>query len=140
MMTAQEVDTALLQALVDLALGIPIAYPNEDFTPPTDGSDWIMTTQLPAITEAASLGVGGWDRLLGILQIDFNSKPGTGTATLLGYAQAALDEYVAGKNYTSGSQTVKVLQAYRSQILEIDGWARVAVSVSWQALTVRPAI
>lgn len=139
-MTAQQIDTALLQALEDLALGIPIAWPNEDFDPPSDGSDWATANQLPAPTEAASTGVGGWDRQLGILQIDFNTKPGTGTATLLGYVQAALDEYVAGKNYSSGGQTVKVLQAYRSQILETDGWTRVAVSVSWQALTIRPAI
>lgn len=139
-MTMQAIDTALLTAVQNLGLGLPIAWPNEDFDPPSDGSDWIGTFQLPAGTEVASLGVGGWDRHIGVLQVDFNSKPGTGTATLLGYVQAALDEFVAGQEYTSGGQVVRIRSASRSQLREIDGWARASVSVSWFAHLVRPAI
>lgn len=145
-MTVQQMDSALLQAVEDLALTdpdgdlLPIAWPNEDFDPPADFSDWIGVFQLPAATSSASTGVGGWDRHQGILQIDFNSKPGTGTATLLGYCQLALDEFVAGQEYTLAGEVVRIEQASRTPIREIDGWARVSVSISWFAHTVRPAI
>jgi hypothetical protein len=145
-MTTQAIDTALLQGLQSLALtdpggsALPIAWPNEPFDPPEDGSDWAATFQLPAPTETASLGVGGWNRLRGVLQVDLNTKPGTGTSTVFGYVDQILALFVPGKDFASGGQSVKVRQVDRSSIREIDGWARVSVSISWQALTIRPAI
>lgn len=135
-----DIDGALITGYINIGLGLSTAYEGEEFTPPTDGSDWAAVFILPATSEPTSMGVGGMDEHTGIMQVDFSTKHGTGRATLLGYVQSMRDEFVVGKGYTRNSQAVEITSVERSPVREIDGWMRVSVSVNWLARTIRPAI
>lgn len=135
-----DIDGALIQAYINLGLGLPTAYEGQEFDPPNDFSDWAQVRSLPAGTEVASLGVNGIDRHTGILDIQFATAPGKGTSALLGYAEAIRNEFVAGKDYTLNGQVVKSEGVDRSQIIEVDGWLRITASVKWVADTIRPII
>lgn len=133
-----DIDGALITAYQGLGLGLPTSYEGEAFEPPTDFSDWAEITSLPASVGPGTTGLGGWDEHRGILQISFATKPGTGKAALMGYAEAIRNEFVAGKGYDLNGQHVLVEGVDRSQIIEADGWARIAVSINWIARTIRP--
>jgi len=139
-MTMINIDGALIQAYIDLAMGLDTAYENEQFTPPTDGSDWASVFIVPASTDFNSLGVNGTDLHSGFMQIDFNTKHGTGRAALVGYAQTIRNEFVGGKGYTRSSQNVRITTVERTSVREVDGWMRLSVTVNWEAETIRPAI
>ena len=135
-----DIDGALIQAYIDLAMGLSTAYEGEEHKPPIDGSDWAKVSIVPAVIDYNSLGEGGTDKHLGFMQIDFNVAPGTGRAALLGYAQTIRTEFVGGKSYTLNSQNVRIDTVDRSAVREIDGWTRISVTVNWEAETSRPAI
>jgi len=138
-MTVLQMDAALITAYQALALGLATSYDGEEFTPPTDGSDWARCSQLPSGTTVRSLGIAGRDNHRGIFQIDYNSEAGSGRAVLLGYVQATLDQFVAGKGFTSGGQLVRIRSAERSSVREADGYQRATVSIFWEADSIRPA-
>ena len=104
-MSVSAIDSALVAAYQAIGLGLATAYDGEDFTPPTDGSDWARCTQLPSGTEIRSLGVGGMDRHQGIFQVDYNTEPGSGRAVLLGYIQATIDQFVARRLFVNLKRT-----------------------------------
>lgn len=141
-MSLAKIDYALVNAYIGLGLGLSTAYEGQHFRPPTNGADWAAVFILPASNAPATLGVGGEDEEVGILQIDFNRKPAANDtrATLIGYAQAVFDEFVAGKSYERLGQLVTIQSASRSPIREVDGYLRVSVSVNWIARTTRPEI
>ncbi len=139
-MSVLDIDGALIQAYVDLALGLSTSYEGEEHSPPTDGSDWASLFIVPGPIEFNSLGEGGTDLHVGFMQIDFNTKHGTGRATLLGYVQTLRDEFVGGKAYTQNSQRVRIDTVERSAVRQVKGWMRISVTVNWEAETIRPAI
>ena len=135
-----DIDGALIQAYIDIGLGLETAYENVEFTPPTDGSAWVAVFIVPAVTDFNSLGVNGTDLHEGFMQIDFNVPHGTGRATLLGYAESLRNEFVGGKAYTLNSQNTRITTVERSSVREVDGWMRLSMTVNWEAETVRPTI
>ncbi len=139
-MSLINIDTALIQAYISLAMGLSTAYEGEHFEPPTDGSAWASVFIVPSIIDVGSLGAGGQDHHRGFMQIDFNVKHGTGRATLVGYAQTLRTAFITGKTYTSNSQNVQITSVDRSGVREIDGWMRISVTINWIAATARPAI
>ena len=139
-MSMLDIDGALIQGYLDMSLALDTAYENADFTPPTDGSDWAAVFIVPALIDFNSLGVNGTDLHQGFMQIDFNTKHNTGRAVLLGYAQACRDEFVGGKGYTQNSQNVRITNTERTPVTNEDGWAKLSVTVNWEAETIRPTI
>jgi len=138
-MSLINMDGALIQAYVSANLGLSTAYEGADFTPPAS-ADWAAVSILPASTAPVTLGKLGEDEHLGIMQIDFSSRPGRGRATLIGYAQSILTAFVAGKSFSRSGQYVTIESVSRSPIRQVDGWLRVSVSISWIARTIRPEI
>jgi hypothetical protein len=134
-----DIDGALIQAYVDLAMGLSTAYEGVHFTPPTDGTDWASVFIVPALIDFNSLGTNGTDLHTGFMQIDFNTTHGTGRAVLLGYAQQIRDEFIGGKGYTQDPQNVRIDTVDRSAVREVDGYMRISVTVNWEAETIRPA-
>lgn len=135
-----DIDGALIQGYIDLAIGLDTAYENVAFPPPIDGADWAAIFMLPGVVEYNSLGAGGQDLHNGAMQIDFNTPHGKGRAALIGYAQTIMDEYVGGKYYTKNSQNVRIDTVDRSQIVEDAGFMKISVTVNWEAIVIRPAI
>ena len=134
-----DIEGSLIQAYIDLSLGLDTAYEGEEFTPPKD-ADWAAIFILPATSDFNSLGVNGTDLHTGIMQIDFSVPHGEGRAGLLGYAQSIRDEYVGGKAYTLNSQRTRITEVERSSVREVDGFMRISMSVNFEAETVRPTI
>lgn len=133
-----DIDGALIQAYVDLAIGLDTAYENVAFTPPDDGSDWAKVSIVPAVVDYASLGSGGQDLHEGFMQIDFKTPHGKGRAGLVAYAQTIIDEFVGGKSYTQNSQNVRIDTVDRSQIVEEDGFMSISITVNWDSIVIRP--
>lgn len=138
-MSLINIDGALIAAYIALNNGLETAYEGEDFTPPSDGSDWAAVHIVPALTDFQSLGAGGTDLHEGFMQIDFNTIPGTGRAALIGYAQAIRDEFIGGKSYTRSGQAIRITNTERSPITVSGGFMRISVTVNWQAETARAA-
>lgn len=138
-MSYVDIDGALIQGYLDMALGLPTSYPNQDFEIP-DSGDWAILTQLPSGTAPASLKEMGMDEHVGILQIDFNTESGNGTDDLESYRQAVYDQFVAGKRFTRNLQVVHIDATSRVPLRQVDGWMRATVEVNWTARTTRPGV
>jgi len=139
-MSILDIDGALIQAYVDLGLGLSTAYENAHFVPPTDGSAWAAVFIVPAVTDFFTLGSNGEDLHTGFMQIDFNVAHGTGRAALVGYYNSVRASFIGGKAFTKNSQSVQITTVERSSVREADGWMRLSVTVNWQAETIRPTI
>ena len=139
-MSAILIDGALVAGYQALALGLSTGFEGDKFIPPTAGADWAEVFIMPTGTEVASLGVGGMDQHKGFMQINFSTAPGKGKAGLLAYFQAVSNYFVAGKTLNNGGQDVKIEGTSRANIREVDGWLKIAVTVNWNAYTIRPAI
>ena len=135
-MTFKLANAALTQAYVDVGLALPTAYEGVQFTPP-DNDDWAALFVLPATNAPATLGVGGDDEEDGILQVDFNTPLGLGTAALLRYADEVQKTFIAGKGFTHLTQTVYVRNVDRSGIIQDDGWLRISISITWYTRYIR---
>jgi hypothetical protein len=133
------IDGALVQAYIDIGQGLSTAYEGIHFEPPHN-ANWAAVFQLPAGSPPATLGVGGQDEHTGVLQINYNIKPGTGRSQLYTYAQAALTKFVAGRSFSSSGQYVTIESSGRTPIRAVDGWLRISVNVNWIARTTRPEI
>lgn len=138
-MSLINIDGALIQAYIDIGQALSTAYEGAEFKPPSN-TDWAAVFIVPASTAPSSSWISGDDEHLGFMQIDYNTRPGKGRASLIAYAQQALDQFVAGKSFTRSSQYVTIESASRSQIREVDGYLRVSVTINWIARTTRPEI
>jgi len=138
-MSLIDIDGALIQAYQDMNLDLPTGFEGMHFDPPTN-SHYAMAFIVPAGSDPATLGVSGTDRHTGFMQIDFYADLRDGRATLVGYAQAVRDQYVAGKWFTRNGQNVRVVRVDRTGIRQDDGKLRLTVTVFFEADTTRPEI
>jgi hypothetical protein len=134
-----DIDGALIQAYIDIGLGLDTAYENVEFTPPKS-TDWAAVFIVPAVTDFNSLGANGTDLHTGFMQIDFSVSHGTGRAALLGYAESIRNEFVGGKGYVLNSQRTRITTVERSSVRTVDGFTRLSMTINWEAETVRPTV
>lgn len=115
-----------------------VSWPNKKFTPPP--STWIRVTYMPSQDFTETLGEGGEQELLGIVQIDVNILTDTGEKTQ-NLILAQLEAYfVPGKRFTYQSQTVNFVSCNRSSGRIVDSFFRVSISVNFYARYFRPAL
>lgn len=134
-----DIDSALIQAYVDLDQGLSIAGENFEFDP-TQEDEYVELTINPSGSRPISLGAAGIDEHVGFMQLAFNVPILTGRAQLLSYAQEIRDEFIVGKGYTYNGQNVQITAVERSAIRRENKIARLVVSVFWKAQTIRPEI
>lgn len=140
-MSVLDIDGALIQAYIDLDLGLSTAYEGVEFEPPTtNGAKWASVFIVPAVTDFNSLGSNGTDLHTGFMQIDFNVKPGIGRALLVGYYDTIRASFIGGKAFTQNSQSVRINTVERSSIRSVGGWNRISITINWEAETIRPTI
>jgi hypothetical protein len=128
------INQALIQQLIDLGLGLPIAYENVDFKPPND-SAWLDVTDLSAGRE--SLTKAELDEETGIYQISYFQPSGQGIGSALENIDTILAAYQHNTKLTKGSQTVVIINAGRNEGRNEDGWWRVDISVSYKSDVLR---
>lgn len=139
-MSWESIDSALMQAFNALNLGLPVAMPNTEFTPPVDGP-WLAIFNLPASTSPLTMGDNGEDVDLGVFQIDINVPTNTGWAVLNQHAETLRGSFKAGTRYTYNGQSVRVRSCSRGGERQTKAYgaifATVSISVNWQAFTQR---
>lgn len=130
-----DIDTALLQAVVDANLGLPIAQENAPFDKPTDGSPWAAAFVVPSPggVRAVTCGEQGEDEQVGYMQIDLNYPLHRGVAAARTKGDAVSEHFPLGRALSHGVARVTVASCSRSRGLEVDGWYRVSITVSWYA-------
>lgn len=129
---AEDIEKALLTALQQLLL-MPIAAANASFTRPTDGEPWAQVHFMPEDVQVATLGLGGKDRHVGLLQVDVNLPPLAGTAqasTVVGDLRRA---FYLGRVLTYGATSVRVTSFKGPRSREVGGYYRRSVTITWQA-------
>lgn len=140
-MSEVKINAALVSGLTAAALGIPTANEGKDFPgKPAVTSPWAAWFNLPASTDVASLGVGGNDETVGVLQVDLNYPLNDGTANILAAVQKLRDYFVAGRRLVYQGQCVKVERVTRNNLRPVGGWQQINVSIFYSAHTVRPEV
>jgi hypothetical protein len=119
---------ALAAAVQGCGLAYPVAWEGKTFTPPAN-APWLAVWLLPAFTDAMQT----IDKHGGILQVDVSHPLNAGAPAVLADVDKLLRYFAAGKRFITGSQAVTVRKREASRILQIDGWLRVSVSVSYRA-------
>ncbi len=132
----RDLDKALLQGVVDCALGMPIAQQNADFDKPT-GAPWaavFINSNQPSVV---TLGDGGEDAHDGILQIDLNYPLGSGTAATADMIAQIVTFFKAGKRLLYNDTLVHVSSAGKPRSRDIDGWWCTSLTIVWYARIAR---
>lgn len=128
----QEIHQALTQSVVDLALGIPIAHENVDFDPENvGGNQFIDLTTL--FGEQEVISKDSVDESPGVYQISVYTKSGTSVKTALTTVDTILANYRHGDTFTSGSQTVFILNASRNAGRNENGWYIIDLSINFKS-------
>lgn len=128
-----ELRAALVQGVVSCALAIDTAYPNVPFEKPAPNTPWAAVSVIPGPARVASLGDGGEDEHLGVLQIDLNYPLRQGEVAQNVKADVIASYFQAGRALVSGGTTVTVVSCAKSAAREVDGWYRVSMSINWYA-------
>jgi hypothetical protein len=128
----KDIQTALMQAVVDSPLDLPFAGDNLPFEKPANQAPWAAVFIIPATVQAASVGVDGQDLYSGLLQIDLNYQKHTGTSASLLKADEVAGFFKAGAKFSAGVADVLISSCSRSRGRDVDGWYRVSMSVVWE--------
>lgn len=137
-MSESKIQSALVQAVVNGAFGLPTAYENVDFTPPATA--WMAVTNLPASIDPSSNGVGGLDEHVGVFQIDLNYPSNKGTKDIMAKADAVLQYFVAGRRFIYQGQCVQVQRKERTQLRPVGAWVSTSISIYYTSYSTRPEI
>lgn len=132
------IDAALVQAYLAVGLGLPTAYENKDFAPPS--ANWASVSNHPAGKNPVTLGDGGEDNTSGYFQIDLHTPENKGRTALLGLADTVLGYFFSGQRFQSNGQVVTIRRSSLSPIHKDDQTASFVLSVSvyWDSRSNRP--
>lgn len=127
-MSLKAINGTLSLAVSAAGLAYPVAWEGKTFTPPSN-APWLAVWLLPAYTDALQT----IDKHGGILQVDISHPLNAGAPRVLEDVDKLLRYFAAGKRFITGSQAVTVRKREASRILQLDGWLRASVSVSYRA-------
>ena len=135
-MSLFKINACLRKTINDLGIGLPIAFENENFTPPV-GEPWAAVFIIPNQPSVATLGDAGDDEHDGIVQIDLNYPTHQGTGLCLQKADFIRENYSAGKRFELEGQEIGITSCGRSSGRQIDGVYTISLTISWWAYTRR---
>lgn len=124
---------ALMGYVASLGLGLPVAWPNVDYTPPADGK-YIAATFLPNGAGRVAITSGTAHRRIGLLQLTVYWPRGEGMFKPMEQAAAVADSFATDQKIVSGGTTIRITKApdIAGPIIE-EHAAQVPVTVSWEA-------
>ena len=127
-----EIHQALTQSVIDLALGLPVAYENSNFDPEVDGgSQFIDLTTL--FGEQEVISKDSVDESPGIYQISVYTKSGVSVKTALNTVDTILANYRHNDTFTNGAQTVYILNSSRNAGRNDNGWYIIDISIVFKS-------
>lgn len=110
---------ALMQSVIDLALGIPIAYENKNFNPESV-LEYIQLTN--SFDDQQTVNKTNLDDVDGFMQLSYYAKASTyveATYVLIDTLNAA---YPHARKITSGTQTVNIQNIAVNKRGNVNGW------------------
>ena len=132
-MALSDVNGVLIQAVIDLSLGLPIAHENANFTPPDD-SPWLAVYMLPGQDDSLMKDALGLDQANGIFQISIYAPSGTGGGLSQRTADTILQYFKHGRTL---AQNTYISSSARNTGRNADGWYIIDVSINYQAFIQR---
>jgi hypothetical protein len=132
-MSEQFKKSALVQGYLDaMAPAVPpTEYENMPFETPHDAPLWISLSFLPVSSRAATIGVGGEDEDIGLLQIDINVPTGRSEKDLIQTADKLRSYFTAGRHLVYNGFTVVVRSRVLSPSRKVDVWHRRSLTVTF---------
>ena len=130
----RDLSSALEQRLAAYTPALPIAYPNETYTPNV-GVAYLKPSRMPAKTIRNTIGVNGLNEYSGIYQIDvaFPSKGGQGTCE--SYADGLTAWFPPGLTLTVGTTTVVVTGISQLTARTEPDWYTIPLSISYRSIS-----
>jgi len=118
----------LTQSLIDLALGVPVAYENTAFDPDKDGGDlFVAVNTIPADQE--SLSKQTLDEVRGVYQISIYSKSNVGAGASLAIVDTITDNYKHNDSLAYSGQIVTIINCAVNTPRNDSGWYVTDVSI-----------
>ena len=115
-------------------LGIPTAWENSNFTPPT-GQVYLTEALLPNETLSIGVSSASSDDFGGIYQVLVNAPAGRGKGAAVAVAEQVVGAFVKGASLTYSGVTVRVLRSSQNPAI-IDGERYVIpVSINYRAIS-----
>ena len=131
-MAYKNIHAALTQSLIDLALGVPVAYENAPFDPDKDGGDlFVAVNTIPA--EQESLSKVTLDEVRGVYQISVFSKSNVGAGASLAIVDAITDNYKHNDALTHSGQIVTIINCAVNTPRNDSGWYVTDVSINFKS-------
>jgi len=122
---------ARIEALT-LSPALPIAWPNESFTPPSSG--YLRVTWIPNINRRLFLGSADAHQRLSLLQVDVFAKKNQNVAVALEIAGKVAQHFPADLRMTAQGITCRVIKAPDvAQPLPDDAFLMVPVTIAIEA-------
>lgn len=106
-MSIQKIKIALETEVKTLSTGITIGWENVKFTPPVDGSPYMLVYMLPATPENPTMG-DGFYREIGLMQLTLSYPVNGGSGKAYAKAQEIRELFKRGSSYSSGGYTVTI--------------------------------
>ncbi len=127
-MAYKNIHAALTQSLIDLALGVPVAYENTAFDPDKDGGDlFVAVNTIPADQE--SLSKQTLDEVRGVYQISIYSKSNVGAGASLAIVDTITDNYKHNDSLIYSDQIVTIINCAVNTPRNDSGWYVTDVSI-----------
>lgn len=111
-------------------------YPNTKFDVPAN-KPWVKFNHMPNQPEAFTLGEDGTDYADGLIQLDLNYPPDTGTGDALGKADAMRVLFRVGSRFLYDGTEVIIRSCGSGPGRQVDGFYRVTVTISYYAIIQR---
>lgn len=128
----QDIHSALNQSLIDLDLGVDIAFEGQNFDPKNIAGT-IFISENFSYNQQESLSKNTLDEITGIYQLSVCQRTGLGVAPVLTIVDQIIDNYEHNAKFTSGDQTVVIINSGRGSARMIDSWYIVDISVLFKS-------
>jgi hypothetical protein len=135
-MSFSKISGALITAFEGGDFGLPTAHENIDYDP-TPGTAWAEVFIIPNQPTVGTLGAAGEDNHTGLMQIDLNYPPDSGSKAAIDKADEIRALFKAGSRFSYSGQLITVLSCGRSRGVKAGGWFRVSMTINWYAFTAR---
>ena len=132
-----DIHKALTQSVIDLALGLPIAYENSDFNPESDGNDHFISINI-LYDEQNTVTKTGLDDVDGLMQITSFVKSGTSVKVMYNLMDTLNTAYPHAKVFTSGNQIVNIQNIDVNKRGNVDGWYTTDFTINFWTDISRP--
>jgi hypothetical protein len=127
-----DLEKALRSGVVAVDLGLPIALENASMDRPRN-APWAALHIMPAGSGAHTLGDGGEDLHVGIMQLDLNYPLMAGENASRAKVKAIVEFFRYGRVLIYGDTSVFVTKCAGPRYREVNGQHRHTLTISWEA-------